>query len=789
MIKNYFKVAWRNLLKNKVYFFVNTLGLSIALTVSFLMLLWVYDEYNMDKFHEKNEQLYRVKRTIPLEAGVLDVYANISYPLLKTAKEQLPEIEKYITLGRSFKDNLKVDNIDHRASGTFANADFFSGFSFPILAGDISELDKKIEGIAISRNLAERFWGADWAKQALGSNVHIYDNGDFNVIAVYEDFPKQSTLQNDFYYSFDKYLKDNEWLLEWGNNGMQGVFLLREDANIEQVSSKLEQLFQANIKGVNKEGCFLQKFSDDHLYGQFDEAAQVSGGRIEYVRIFTIAAIFLLLISCINFINLSTAYATKRSGEIGIRKVIGAKKSTLITQFLVETTFITSISFALAYFFTLLLLPGASEFADKELGIDLSQPGIWLSILGVFVFTTLLSGIYPALVISSFKPIVALKGQAREKSNTISFRKGLVVLQFGLTILLIIAAITVRLQVNYINEKDLGITRDHIVSIHQDKEVTAKYEVLHNELIASEAIEDVTLAGPSPLDIGASTSGINWAGKSIEQENVDFTMLWTAYNFPDVFDVPISSGSYYREGSTDTLNIVLNQKAIEIMGLKDPVGKTFELWGKPRQIIGVLKDFHNRSLYESIQPTIFLLDPNDAGMMFVKLKEGKTAEALASLNSVFAKILPDTPLHYDFIDEEYATQYKSERLTGALTYYFAFISILISCLGLFGLATFMAKQRTKEIGIRKVLGASLGSITRLISKDFLKLVLVSILMASPIAYYLMDKWLQDFEYKINLELWVFAFAGILTVLITLITISFQAIKAGMADPVKSLRTE
>ncbi|WP_430967852.1 FtsX-like permease family protein [Spongiimicrobium sp. 2-473A-2-J] len=789
MLKNYIKFGWRNLMKNRGYFLINVFGLSLALTISFSMLLWVHDEYKMDKFHEKDDQLFRVKRTIPLEAGVLDVYESVSYPLLKTAAEHLPEIEKYMTLGRSFDDNLTVENIDHRARGTFANANFFSAFSYPVLQGDISQLDEKMEALAISESLAKRFWGEQWTTKALGSVVHIHDNGDYTVEAVFADFPEQSSIQNDFYYGFNRFLSENDWMLGWANNGMQGAFLLRPDADPLQVAAKVNTLFQSHIEGEHKEGAFFQKFSDAYLYGQFDEKAQVSGGRIEYVRIFTIAAIFLLLISCINFINLSTAYATKRAGEIGVRKVVGARKNMLIGQFLTETALITSISFITAYIFTLLLLPGINAFTEKQMSIDLSQPGIWLGILGVYLFTTLLSGAYPALVISSFKPIRALKGQGQEKKKTISLRKGLVVLQFGLTILLIVSAIVVRLQINYIHSKDLGLSKDHLVYIHQDKKLTTNYEVLRNELRSAEAIEDVTLAGPSPLDMGASSSGIVWPGKTLDQGNIEFSLLWTAYNFPEVFNIPITKGVYYREGTRDTLSIVVNQKALDIMDLKDPVGKSIEVWGKPRQIVGVLKDFHNRSLYEPIQPAIFFLDPEDAGMMFVKLKAGRTKDALAALGTTFNKVLPDVPLHYDFVDQQYAAQYKSEAITGTLTYYFAFISILISCLGLFGLATFMAKQRTKEIGIRKVLGASIGNITTLISKDFLKLVLVSILIASPIAYYFMFIWLQDFSFRIEISWWIFALTGFATMIIALLTISFQTIKSAVVNPVDSLRTE
>ena len=789
MVKSFFKIAFRNLLKNRAYFFINIFGLSVALTVAFLMLLWVHDERSMDKFHENDERLYLVKRTVPLQEGVLDVYVNSSYPLLETAKEQLPEVENYLTLASSFEDNLKVNNMDYRASGTFANTSFFKGFSYPIIQGDIDQLDEKPEAIAVSESLARRIWGSKWPEEALGSTIEIMDNGNFTVEAVYEDFPNHSSIQNDFYYSFEKYLNDNEWMHEWGNNAMQGVLLLREDADAGQVSIKLNKLFQDNIEGENKEGVFLQRYSDSYLFGKFDEKAQVTGGRIEYVRIFTIAAIFLLIVSCINFVNLSTVYATKRSNEIGVRKVVGAKKNVLIAQFITETALITSMAFVIALVLTLFLLPSVNTFVGKNLQIDFMQPFIWAGLLVVFIATTLLSGIYPAIVIASFKPIAALKGKGQEKKNTVSFRKGLVILQFGLTILLIIAAIVVKMQVNYINEKDLGIAKDHIISIHQDQKLTEKYGALRNELLALNNIEDMTLVGPSPLDNLASSSGVVWPGKSVDQENIEFTLLWTAHNFPEVFEVPISEGSYYREGTADTLNIVVNQKAVEIMGIENPVGKTIQVWGSQRQIIGVLQDFHNRSLYEAIQPSIFFLDPNDAGMLFVKLKAGRTKAALSDLQNVFDKVLPEVPLHYDFLDQEYAANYRSEILTGKLTYYFAFVSILISCLGLFGLASFMAKQRTKEIGIRKVLGASVESIAALISKDFLKLVLLSIVIASPIAYYFMDGWLQDFAYKISISWWVFVFTALLSVVIALTTIGLQAIRAAMANPVKSLRTE
>ncbi|WP_420320825.1 FtsX-like permease family protein [Flagellimonas sp.] len=790
MFKNYLKTAWRTLLKNKVYLFINTIGLSIAIAVSFLMLLWVFDEYGMNKFHEKDDQLFLVKRTIPLEEGVLDVYDGISYPLLKTAKEKFPEIEDYITLGATFDDNLRIENTDFRAPGAFTNAAFFKSFSFPVLLGDINTLDDKPEAIAISERLAQRFWGEEWPQKALGSPVHIYDIGDFAVEAVYQNFPAQSSLQNDFYYGFQHHLNQNDWMLEWGNNGMQGAFLLRKDADAIAVAKKVEHLFKENITGEFKEGILMQKFSENYLYNRFDEQAQVVGGRVEYVRIFTLAAIFLLVISCINFINLSTAYATKRSGEIGVRKVVGAKKNMLVGQFFMETSIITSLAFLMGLFISMLLLPSINTLTGKQLALDITSPQLWLIVLGVFAFTTLLSGAYPSLIISSFKPIEALKGVGKEQKNTISLRKGLVVLQFSLSILLIISALVIQNQIDYVNQKDLGIAKDHIISIHQDQVITEKYQALKNELLASSGIEDVTLVGPSPLETPASSSGLVWPGKTQEQENIEFALLWTAHNFPTAFDIPMHDGDYYREGTQDTLNLVINEAAANLMELgENPIGKTIQFWGGQRTIIGVLKDFHNRSFYEPIQPAVFMLAPENAGTLFIKLDGSKTEEGLASVQTVFEKVLPDTPLHYDFLDEEYAANYRTEMLTGTLARYFAIISILLSCLGLFGLATFMAKQRTKEIGIRKVLGASINNITVLISKDFLKLIALAIVIASPLAYYFMNEWLSDFAYRINIPAWAFGLAGGLTLLVTLLTIGFQAIKSAMANPVNSLRTE
>lgn len=792
MIKNYLKIALRSLINHKGYSLINITGLSISLAVTMLMLLWVHDEWSIDKFHVNGDNIYRVKRTIPLEGNTLDVYNGIPYQVLSTAQKELPGVEKFVPLGRSFEETLQYEDITFREKGTFGTSAYFELFSYPVLLGDISELDEKIDALAISKSVAKKVFGNVWESSTIGKTIHIHNLGDFSIVAIYEDFPQSSSIQHDFVYNFEKHLKNNAWMLEWGNAGMQGAIMLAPNTEPLAVAQKIEKLFQGHQDKDRKEGIILQKYADHYLYGNFDEQAKVSGGRIEYVRTFGIAALLLLLISCINFVNLATARASKRAKEVGVRKTIGADKKSLIAQFMVEAGVITSISIGLAYFMAEMLIPQVRLITDKMLAFDLSNPVFWAGIGGIFLFTTLLSGAYPAFVLSSFRPVNALKGKATSNpsSGSISLRKSLVVVQFVLALLLIVGALVVRQQVNFIKNKNLGIAKNNLLVIHQDDKLTAQYDVLYNELLNQKGIDDATLAGPSPLNIQSSTSGVGWPEKRPDQENIEFAMIWTSSNFVDVFDVPLVQGRYYREGSIyDTTSIVFNETAINIMGLTDPVGQSIRWWGKQRQIIGVVKDFHNRSLYEEIQPTGFMLDSEDAGYLFVKAKEGEMKDAIASVESTFNKVLPDVPLHFDFLDEQYQEQYKNEELTGTLADFFAIFSILLSCLGLFGLATFFAEQKEKEIGIRKVLGATVFNLIQLLSRQFLMLVGIGLLIGIPVSGYLLSGWLSNFAYKVDLQFWMFALPVAIAIFIATLTVGFQALRAAIANPIESLRSE
>ena len=792
MFRNYFRLTLRSLLRNWKYASINVLGLSISLAVVFLMLLWVASEWNTDKFHVNGDQLYLAKRIIPLSKNTLDVSQNVAYPLLIAAVDELPEVERFAAIPTTFQDHLQVEDKIIRARGAYANADYFNVFSFPILAGDISQLDQQVNAIAITEHLAEGFFGSEWRSKALGSTIHIHDNGDFLVEAIIENYPENASIKNDFLYSLQAYINTNEWILEWDINVMQGVLELKDDSDPARVEAKLQALLQAKQEGDLKEGVMLQKFEDAYLYSEFDDQAQVSGGRIEYVRLFLVAALLLLIISCINFVNLATARASKRALEVGVRKTVGATRRILTGQFMTEAFTISAISVLLALLLSRLLLPALETLTEKELTVELFNQDLWLAVLLVLVLTGLLSGAYPAFVLSSFQPIHVLKGRVTASLRSMSFRRVLVVVQFTLALFLMIAALVVRSQIYFVQNTHLGIDKDHLIAIHQDEKITKKYEALRNTLEAHDEIIGVTAAGPNPHQMGASTGGVSWPQKRPDQGNVQIFILWSAHNFPEVFNVPLAAGRYYRESEfPDSNHIVLNEKAIEVMNLgPDPIGKSITWWGKSRQVIGVLRDFHNQSLYSEIQPAGFLLDPPNAGNIFVKVDGTKTKEALAVVEKSFLEVIPEVPLHYEFMDDRYHQRYKSETLMGKLADYFAFISLFISCLGLLGLVTFVAEQKTRELGIRKILGAPVFSLVSLLSRDFIILVAIAFVVTIPLSYFLLSTWMAKFAYQAEINWFlIFAVAGLGALSLTLLTVCIKSISAAVTSPINAIRTD
>ena len=784
---NHVKIALRNLFKQKGYSLINIGGLAIALSVTLLMLLWVQDEWRTDKFHENGDRIFRLKRTVPLPDGTLDVQDKVPYPLLQTAENELPEVERFIGIGWDEEMTLRSGERTFRAKGIAANESFFKSFSFPILAGTIKELGEKQDAITISESLALKFFGDDWSSLAIGATINMNGIGDFSVSGVFKDFPVNSSIQQDFVYSLENFVQRHTWMTDWRNSGMEGAFLLAEGTNANEVVQKIERIYQGHLQGNLLEGCTLQKFEENYLYGQFDEQGKAAGGRIEYVQMFAVAALLLLIISCINFVNLATARASKRAKEVGVRKTIGAGKNSLVAQFIVEAGTITFISVGVGVLLAQLALPQVRLMTEKMLYFDYTSPMFWGSIGIIMVLTTLLSGTYPAFVLSSFLPTEILRGKVNSQSRRIGLRKGLVIIQFVLALLLVVSAFVIKQQVQYIQDKNLGMSKDNLIMIERGEELSNNYEVLKDKLLQAPGIDKVTIGPATPLDIQSSSTGVSWPGKRSEDKNQEFRYFWAVGNYLETVDIPLAAGRFYREGElSDTTSIVLNEKAIEAMGMENPIGKTIQWWGRQRQIIGVVEDFHIQSLYEDIKPLAIFLSPYARGFL-VKAREGEMKTAITSLQNVFKEVLPEVFLHYTFVDADYQQKYKSEVLTGTLANYFAMISIFIACLGLLGLSTFLAEQKVKEIGIRKVLGASMGHLIGLLSKDFLMLIGAGLIIGIPISWYLLNGWLTNFAYAIELKWWMFALPVLLAILTAGFTISIQATRAALNNPIDALK--
>ena len=610
---------------------------------------------------------------------------------------------------------------------------------------------------------------------------------------MFDNVPTSSSLQFDYILNWQIFLEDNSWAKNWTNNGPLTCVMLRKGTDAKAFENKISRFLDKYNKDQTSQVYVrlgIQRYGDVYLHPDLDKNGNISGGRIQYVKLFSIVAIFILLIACINFMNLETARSVKRAKEIGIRKVAGAIRFALVRQFMGEALLIVTTAVIISLALVTLVLPQFNQITGKDIHIPFKDAGFWLSLSALLLVTGFISGSYPAIYLSSFKPVRILKGSLKFSSSALWFRKGLVVFQFILSIVFIIGTIVVSKQVNYIQSLNLGYNRENLLYIPLEGDLASKYTVFKTEALKIPGVKDITHATDAPTKINNGTTGVLWEGKD-PNSKIDFTQVGAGYDFIKTMHIQMLQGrDFSRDFATDSVNYIINETALKIIGYKNPLGKSLTLWGTKGTIIGVVKDFHFNSLHTAINPLMLRLGENfDGGIALVKTEPGKTKEALASLEKVYKELNPKVPFTYKFSDEEYQKLYKSEQVVSQLANYFAFLAIFISCLGLLGLVIFTAEQRTKEFGIRKVLGASPIILFNLLSKEFLMLIVVAIIIASPVAWYFSNQWLQDFAYKINISWTVFVIAGLLAVLIALITVSFQAIKAAIANPVKSLRTE
>jgi ABC-type antimicrobial peptide transport system permease subunit len=790
MFKNYFKAAWRNLINNKAHSFINIAGLSVGLACSLLIFLWVQNELRVDAFYENDSRLYKVYEREYYKDHIDGNY-DTPGPLAEELKKKIPEVEDAVMLQEENElTTLQANNKILKTEGTGASQGLFSMFGYPLLQGTPASALSSTISMAISEKTADAFFGSP--QNAMGKTIRFDNRKDYKITAVFKNLPANASRKFDYLISWEALQQDRPWIKSWRNSGPLTYVLLRSDANVELVNKKLAHFRDLYVKDNSTAyhvELGLQKFSEVYLHNHFTNG-RVDGGRIEYVHLFSIIAIFILLIACINFMNLTTARSVKRAKEVGVRKTIGAMRGVLIKQFIGESIVLTSLAVVVALMLMVSLLPLFNQITQKQIQLPFNQISFWLNIVIITIVTGLISGSYPALYLSSFNPVKVLKGTTRLSEGAVWFRKSLVVFQFVLCLILIIGTIVVSEQVNFIQKKNLGYDRENLIYIPVEGELINKYPAFKNEALQMPGIQNISFISDNPVYLDQWTNGVDWEGRS-PNTLISFEHPDAGYDFAKTMKLEVANGHYFsKDFPTDKDGYVLNETAAKDMGYANPVGKFITVNGRRGKIIGVLKDFNFRSLHETIKPMIIRFGENeDHGNILLRTQPGKTREALVNLEALCKKFNPAFPFTYSFTDEEYQKLYNNEQVIGKLSNTFAFLAIFISCLGLLGLVIFTAEQRTKEVGIRKVLGASVTSIIQLLSSDFLKLVFIAILIASPIAWWAMKSWLNNYAYKITISWWMFAAAGGLVILIATVTISFQAIKAAIANPVKSLRTE
>ncbi|QRR01879.1 ABC transporter permease [Dyadobacter sandarakinus] len=786
MLKNYLKIAWRNLLKNKTFSLINILGLALGMACSLLILLWVQDEMRMDRFHKNDARIFSVLEN-QFYSGSINTYQSTPGILAENIVKDIPEIKMASQLLWEEEPVFMVGNVLDNEKGRYVQGNFLSIFSFELSQGNAASALQGPDGIVISQQLADKYFKG---KDPMGRTIRIDNKDDVIVRGILKPLPKSSSLKFDFLMSFERWAKNNKWSKEWGNNGPMCVVLLAENTTPEKVNAKIRNYIKTKNKDSNVE-LFITNFGKSYLYSKWDQGKQ-NGGRIEYVRLFTIVAIFILIIACINFMNLATARSVKRAKEVGLRKVVGAYKASLVGQFLGESVLIAGLALLFAIVTVLLLLPSFNTLTEKQLSFNLLDPVLLLVLLGLTLITGIIAGSYPALFMSSLNPVVILKGALKFKPSAAYFRQGLVVFQFGLSILLILAMIVVYRQIDYIQKKNLGFSRENLLYVADvEKGMANNFESFRQALLNGPGIKTVSCSQANPFNFGSSTMGVSWPGKDTTKQLL-FSVNPVGYDFVKTMGIRLLDGRDFSPAfGTDTSNYLINEAAARKIGYKEPVGKELTMWGKKGRIIGLMKDFHTGSLHTAIEPLIINLQSPQSmwGAALVRTEAGRTQEAIDHLEKVYKTFNPSLPFKYHFADEDFGRQYKSEKVVSRLSNYFAFLAIFISCLGLFGLAAFTAEQRTKEIGVRKVLGATTLGLVGMLSKDFVKLVLVSALIAFPLAWYFLSGWLEKYAYRIDMEWWYFVVAGVAAMLIALFTVSFQAIKAALMNPVKSLKTE
>lgn len=803
MIKNIIKTAWRNVVRHKTNSLINVTGLALGITCCLFIFLWVQDEQSVDNFHKKEKNLYVVYQTLTTQGKPDGSYNtpvkninNVPVFLMEDAKEAIPQVRNlsfYVTgyeLPWGHPETFQVGDKTVKLEGSRASADFFKMFSYPLLEGSPESALADISSMAISRKMADIFFGGPAA--AMGKTLRYENKLNFVVKAVFEDIPAQSSLKFDFLLNWEAQKK----LLERSSNNFQTYIELADRASAEQTENAINRYLLPRITPVKGTEVHigLQALAEKYLHSNFQNG-RPSGGRIEYVRLFSGVALFILVIACINFMNLTTARAARRAKEVGVRKVAGSTRWQLMLQFFGESLIFALLAMGVSLILLWGLLPAFSRFTSKQFSFPLVNLPFWSALLGLTVLTGILAGSYPSLYLSSLQPVKIIKGKLRFTPGAVLFRKTLTVFQFVLSIILLIATLVITRQTGFVEHVNLGYDRDNLVYFRIEGELAKKerYLLFKNEVSRLPGILQVdrTTEVPHTMNFVVGGDVVSWEGKEPNAQ-ISIKPASVGFDFVKTMKMEIVSGrDFSRAVAADSTDAFLvNEQAVREMGLRNPVGKWVSAWSKRGHIIGVLKDFHTQSLREPVKPVLLDIKEGESfGAVLVRIDPSKMQTALESLAKVYKDINPAYPFSSQFIDQEYQKLYENEQVTSRLSVVFAIVAILISSLGLLGLVMFSAEQRVKEFGVRKVLGASLPELMSLFAKEFLKLVLIAFVIAVPIGWMMMHNWLQAFAYRVPLSWWIFLLAGATTALITLITLAYEAFKTATASPIKSLRSE
>ena len=790
MLKHNIKLFFRNIKRHKSSFFINSIGLVSGLTCVLLIALWVADEINVDRFGKQDDLRFQVMQNTQSEMGIV-TSINTPYPLAEALEDEFPEVAHAVsiipTVFNSSNGTLSVDNFQFKSSAQYVTKDFFEVFPFKILDGDKNNALSAKKGMVITKEIALKFFKTteNVIGKAIQWKVQDIEVQGF-VSAVLDTMPKNITESFDVLLSMDLFMDFRPWFNDWDLSAQRTFVFIKEGAAIDQIDAKLKTYLKSKVKDPNKAGTlFIQNYSDNYLHGKY-ENGEPSGGRIDYIILFSIIALFILIIACVNFMNLSTARASIRMNEVGIKKTMGASRGSLIFQYLIESTLLTFFALAVAILLAFLLLPVFNEVTGKSMVFEMNPDIIW-AMFAITFLTAMLAGSYPAIYLSGLKPVSILKGKIVNSLVEIMMRKGLVVFQFAITILLIVAVLVVYQQMNYIQSKDIGYNKNQIVYIRVDKpseELISQLKEIPGVLHVSGMYNDL----PINAEFG-TWNDVSWEGMDTENKT-SFVPIIAGYDFIKTLEIQLLHGRSFSKDFNSENQVVLNEMAIQEMNIKDPIGKTIKIGKIEQEIIGVVKNFNFESLHENIKPCILQWGPIENMPKFlIKIQAGSEKTTLDKLEKVFLKMSPGTPFDYIFLDQKYEALYHSEQRVATLSKYFASLAIIISCLGLFGLAMFTAERRKKEISVRKILGQTAAQVAIMLSGEFAKLVLVAILVALPIAYLLAGNWLSGFAYHIPLQVWYFVGAGLVALLVAMLTVGSQAVQAANRNPVDGLREE